>query len=107
MRIFWPSTENAIFITSVHVNILVLFGVFVCLTSLNSSTTYKLVHKHLTDVQVHIRRNKKCTNLITLSQLIFFNVGNPAHLHFLHCKCFFSSVRSMNPSLLFVLSCLK
>lgn len=59
MIIFWPSTENASFITVVHVNILVVFGVFVCLTSLNSSSSYKLVHKCLTDVQVDMRRKKK------------------------------------------------
>lgn len=83
-----PSTENASFITAVHVNIFVRFGVFVCLTSLNSSTAYKPVHKRLTDVQVHMRRKKKCTKPITLSQLICFNVGNTAHLRFLHCECF-------------------
>lgn len=67
MVILRPSTENAGFITVVYVNILVPFGVFVCLTSLNSTTTYKLVHKCLTDVQVHMRRIKKCTKPLTLS----------------------------------------
>lgn len=88
MVILWPSTENASFITVVYVNILVPFGVFVCLTSLNSTTTYKLVQKCLTDVQVHTRRNQRCTKSLTLSQLIHFNVANTAHLLFLHCECF-------------------
>lgn len=86
--ILWPSMENAIFITAVYVNIFVPFGVFVCLTSLNSTITYKLAHKRLTDVQVHTRRNKKCTKPLTLSQLICFNVANTAHLLFFHCECF-------------------
>lgn len=55
---FWPSAENASFITAVHVNILVVFGVFAWLTNLNSSTSYKLVHKCLTDVQADMRRKK-------------------------------------------------
>lgn len=88
MVILRPSTENPSFITAVYGNILVPFWVFVCLTSLNSTTTYKLVHKRLTDVQVHKRRNKKCTKPLTLSQLICFNVGNTAYLLFLHCECF-------------------
>lgn len=90
MVILWPSTENASFTTAVYVNILAPFGVFVCLTSLNSTTTYKLAHKRLTDVRVHTRRNKKCTKPFTLSQLICFNVANKqrAHLLFFHCEFF-------------------